>query len=376
LTVTADVAVVGGGVIGLSLARELSARGLDVVVLERGRTGEEASWAAAGLLTAQSDAAAPSPFFRFALESRDLYPGWTDALRQETGLDAGWRPTGVLRCGSGATLDRFGWQVEEGLPVEVLDRPEALRHSGGRIAPSVQEGLFFPSDSVVHSRWLVAALRRSLAIRGVPVREGVAVVRFLAAGGTCLGVETSAGDVSAARVVDAAGAWANLDPTLGFSVPVEPIRGQIVELEDDGPFPTVLESDDVYLVPRADGRILVGATVERCGFRKEVTAAGVASLLSAALLLSPSLANARVSGAWSGLRPGTPDGMPLLGESPLRGLYLACGHFRNGVLLAPITALRLADLLTGVEVSDLIPFSPERFARAESVAPDDRGLFG
>lgn len=376
MTVTADVAVVGGGVIGLSLARELSARGLDVVVLERGRTGEEASWAAAGLLTAQSDAAAPSAFFRFARESRDLYPGWTDALRQETGLDAGWRPTGVLRCGSGATLDRFGWQVEEGLPVEVLDRPEALRRSGGRIAPSLSDGLFFPSDSVVHSRWLVAALRRSLEIRGVPVREGVAVVRFLSAGGKCVGVETSAGDVSAAQVVDAAGAWANLDPTLGFSVPVEPIRGQIVELEDDGPFPTVLESDDVYLVPRADGRILVGATVERCGFRKEVTVSGVARLLAAALLLSPSLENARVSGAWSGLRPGTPDGMPLLGESPLPGLYLACGHFRNGILLAPITALRLADLLTGVEVSDLIPFAPGRFARAESVAPDDRGLFG
>ncbi|HSE62686.1 MAG TPA: glycine oxidase ThiO [Thermoanaerobaculia bacterium] len=371
----ADVAVVGGGVIGLALARELSARGLDVVVLERGRAGEEASWAAAGLLTAQSDAAAPSAFFRFARESRDLYPGWTEALRQETGLDSGWRPTGVLRCGPGATLDRFGWQVEEGMPVEVLDRAEALRRSGGRIAPAVPEGLFFPSDSVVHSRWLVAALRRSLAIRGVPVREGVAVVRFLVSGGKCVGVETSAGDVSAAQVVDAAGAWANLDPTV-FSVSVEPIRGQIVELEDDGPFPTVLESDDVYLVPRADGRILVGATVERCGFRKEVTAAGVASLLSAALLLSPSLENARVSGAWSGLRPGTPDGMPLLGESPLRGLYLACGHFRNGILLAPITALRLADLLTGVEVSDLIPFAPGRFARAESVAPDDRGLFG
>lgn len=376
MTVTADVAVVGGGVIGLSLARELSARGLDVVVLERGRTGEEASWAAAGLLTAQSDAAAPSAFFRFALESRDLYAGWTDALRQETGLDAGWRPTGVLRCGSGATLDRFGWQVEEGLPVEVLDRPEALRRSGGRIAPSHSDSLFFPSDSVVHSRWLVAALRRSLEIRGVPVREGVAVVRFLSAGGKCVGVETSAGDVSAAQVVDAAGAWANLDPTLGFSVPVEPIRGQIVELEDDGPFPAVLESDDVYLVPRADGHILVGATVERCGFRKEVTVSGVARLLAAALLLSPSLENARVSGAWSGLRPGTPDGMPLLGESPLPGLYLACGHFRNGILLAPITALRLADLLTGVEVSDLIPFAPGRFARAESVAPDDRGLFG
>jgi glycine oxidase len=189
-------------------------------------------------------------------------------------------------------------------------------------------------------------------------------------------VETSEGSVSAAQVVDAAGAWANLDPTLAFSIPVEPIRGQIVELGDDGPFPTVLESDDVYLVPRADGRVLVGATVERCGFRKEVTAAGVATLLSAALALSPSLANARVTGAWAGLRPGTPDGLPIIGESALRGLYLACGHFRNGILLAPITALRLADLLTGVDVRDLAPFAPERFSRTETVAPDERAFFG
>lgn len=362
--------------IGLALARELSARGLDVIVLERGRTGEEASSAAAGLLTAQSDAASPSAFFRFALESRDLYPAWTDALRQETGLDAGWRATGVLRCGRGASLDRFAWQLEAGLPIEPLDAAEVLRHSGGRVAPEVREGLFFPRDSVVHSRWLVAALRRSIEMRGVRVREGVAVVRFLADGGRCRGVETSDGNVSAAQVVDAAGAWANLDPTLGFSIAVEPIRGQIVELADDGPFPTVLESDEVYLVPRSDGRVLVGATVERCGFRKEVTAEGVATLLSAALALSPTLSTARVSGAWAGLRPGTPDGLPLLGESPLRGLYLACGHFRNGILLAPITALRLADLLTGGAVHDLAPFAPERFSRAETVAPDDRAFFG
>lgn len=358
---SADVAIVGGGVIGLALARELSARGADVLVVERGRAGAEASWAAAGLLSAQSDAAAPSAFFDLALESRDLYPAWTEALRQETGLDPGWRRTGVLRCGSAESLSRFSWQLEAGLPAELLDARGVTLASAGRAAPGVAHGLFFRDDAVVHSRQLVGVLRRSLALRGVPVEEGTAVTRFLVEGGVCRGLETSSGPVSCGRVVDAAGAWANFDGTLPFAIPVEPVRGQIVELADDAAFPTVLEAEDVYVVPRSDGRLLVGATVERTGFSKEVTAAGVADLLAAAIALVPSLAGARLTDAWAGLRPGTPDGLPLLGESPVRSLILATGHFRNGILLAPITALAIAEVVTGTGSRDLSAFSPERF---------------
>lgn len=359
---SADVAIVGGGVIGLALARELSARGADVLVIERGSAGAEASWAAAGLLSAQSDAASPSAFFDLALESRDLYPDWTEALRQETGLDAGWRRTGVLRCGSAESLSRFEWQLETGLPVERLDARGIARASAGRAAPGVAQGLLFPDDAVVHSRQLVSALHRSLALRGVPIEEGTAVTRFRVEGGACRGLETSAGPIACGRVVDAAGAWAALDPTLPFAIPVEPVRGQIVELADDAAFPTVLESEEVYVVPRSDGRLLVGATVEQAGFTKAVTAAGVAALLAAAIALAPSIGAARVTDAWAGLRPGTPDGLPLLGESPVRSLILATGHFRNGILLAPITALLVADVVTGAGSRDLSAFSPERFA--------------
>ncbi len=360
----ADVAVVGGGVIGLALARELSSRGVEVLVLERGLTGEEASSAAAGLLTAQWEASAHSPFFDFALRSRELYPSWAEALEEETGLAVGWRPTGVLQCGRADFLEKFLWQLDAGQPVERIDSAEIRRRSAGRVAPDVTDALFFPRDSVVNNRLLLRSLRRSLEIRGVRILEGMAVTRFLVEGGTCRGVETSGGTVAAMRVVDAAGAWADLDPNLPFAIPVEPIRGQLVELADDGPFPTVLSSEDVYLVPRSDGRVLVGATAERAGFRKEVTASGVATLLSAAVALAPSLASARLSNAWAGLRPGTPDGLPILGESPVAGLYLATGHFRNGILLAPITALRLADLLTGAGAPDLAPFAPERFVES------------
>jgi glycine oxidase len=163
-------------------------------------------------------------------------------------------------------------------------------------------------------------------------------------------------------VVDAAGAWAALDPTLPFAIPVEPVRGQMVELADDAAFPTVLESEEVYVVPRSDGRLLVGATVERAGYNKDVTAAGVAGLLAAAIALAPSLGAARITDAWAGLRPGTPDGLPLLGESPVRSLILATGHFRNGILLAPVTALLVADVVTGSGHRDLSAYSPERFA--------------
>jgi glycine oxidase len=361
---SADTVVVGGGVIGLALARELSSRGCDVVVVERGRTGEEASSAAAGLLSAQSDAESPSPFFDLARKSRDFYPEWTALLEEETGIDVGWRRTGVLRLGAPESLERFAWQLEAGLPLERVEAPEIARRSAGRAAPGLRHGLFFPEDAVVDNRSLVWALRRSLDRRGVAVLEDVPATRFLVEAGRCRGVETTIGPIRSDSVVDSAGAWANFDAALPFGIPVEPVRGQIVELTDKEPFPIVLASEDVYLVPRSNGRILIGATVERAGFRKEVTAGGVHSLLAAALVLAPTLEGARMTCAWAGLRPGTPDGFPIIGESPVSGLFLATGHFRNGILLAPLTAVLVADMLTRVTAEHPSLFSPERFVEA------------
>ena len=298
--------------IGLALARELSLRGANVTVVERGRTGEEASSAAAGLLSPQSDATAPSPFFDLTQQSRDLYPGWSEVLAEETGVSIGWRRAGVLRLGPRESLEPYRWQFGAGLPIENMEPSEVSFRSAGRAAKNLS-GLFFPDDAVVDSRLLVRALRRSLDQSGVEVVEGVAVTRFQVEGDACRGVETTDGPIAAGATVDAAGAWANLDPELPFPIPVEPVSGQIVELTDEGAFPTVLASDDVYLVPRGR-RILVGATVERTGFRKELTASGVAGLLIAAMALAPSLEKARVT-APGRASAGTPDGLPILGES-------------------------------------------------------------
>jgi glycine oxidase len=187
--------------------------------------------------------------------------------------------------------------------------------------------------------------------------------------GRCSGVETDEGTLSAGTVVDAAGAWAAFDLGLPFSVPVRPIRGQIVALRSEGAPPARIAcSEDAYVLPRPDGTVIVGSTLETVGFRKGVTAGAVARLIEAAARLVPRLSESRFEDAWSGLRPGTPDGWPILGASPVRGLYFAAGHFRNGILLAPVTARLVADAILGEPAPGLEAFSIERFAGRLSVS--------
>ncbi len=369
-----DVLIVGGGVIGCALARELAGRGGRVLLLERGQAGEEASAAAAGLLSPQSDSRAPGPFLELALASHGLYPEWSRALEEETGHTVGYRRTGLLRCAlterEEAELAGFLWQRERGLPIEWRNAEALSRGVGSPLASEARAGVFFPNEGVVDPRRLTRALAAAARHRGVEIRTQTPARRFWIEGGRCRGVETDTGRLEAGRVVDAAGAWAGFDRGLPFSVPVEPVRGQIVEL-DFGPEPpqTVLHSEAVYLVPHADGRVLVGSTLERVGFRKEVTAGAVGKLLDSAARLLPAVAEARFVTAWAGLRPATPDGLPVLGACGIEGLFFATGHFRSGVLLAPITALLLADRLTGSAAPDLDPFSVARFSPAGSSRP-------
>lgn len=381
---TADVAIVGGGVIGCALARELAIRGVSVAVIERAEPGAEASGAAAGLLSPQTDAVAPGPFFDLGVESRGLYPRWTRELFEETGMDVGYRRTGILRCalpGDRERLEAFLWQREAGFAVEHRDADGIAAQSDGRVASEIREALFFPDEAIVDSRRLTRALWLSAERRGARMFLGTAARRFLLREGVCHGVETDGGAIEAARVVDAAGAWAAFDNALPLRLPVAPVHGQIVQLEmRERLLPTVIQSEQVYVVPRADGSLLLGSTFESVGFEKRVTARAVEELIGAAVRLVPSLATARFVTAWAGLRPGTPDGLPVLGSSPIPGLYFATGHFRNGILLAPVTARILADALTGEGSLDGTLFSVERFAedrrpaRAAEATPP--GVFG
>ncbi len=369
---TADVVIVGGGVIGCALARELASAGLEVALVEKRQPGAEASGAAAGLLAPQAECVAPGPFFDLGIESRGLYPQWTEELVAETGIDVGYRRTGILRCAlreGPQSLDPFLWQRRAGLAVEQKDPASIAALTQGQVTPEVHEALFFPEESIVDSRRLTRALWLSAERRGVRLLIGTAARRFLLREGACRGVETDGGAIEAERVVDAAGAWANFDPGLPMPLPVRPVRGQIVELRLAGEgLPTVIQSEEVYLVPHADGSLLVGATVEFVGFEKEVTAGAVEGLIAAAARLVPAVEAARFTGARVGLRPGTPDGLPVLGPSAVPGLFFATGHFRNGILLAPVTARILADELMGGGSHDLVPFSIERFEASDRPA--------
>ena len=366
----ADVVIVGGGIIGCALARELATRGAAVTVIEKAEPGAEASGAAAGLLAPQAEGLARGPFFDLALESRRLYPAWSAALEDESGMAVGYRKTGILRCalpGSAAERDAFAWQRREGLAVEEKDAGEIAALTGGSVSEEIREAVFFPDDGVVDNPRLTRALWVAAALRGVEFLLGRTVRRFLVRGGRCAGVETEEGPVAAAQTVNAAGAWAGFDPD--FPVPIEPVHGQIVEVESAAPaLATVVESRDVYVVPRG-GSWLLGSTAERIGFEKRVTAGTVARLVAAAARLLPALENAAFRRAWSGLRPGTPDGLPVLGRGALPGLYLATGHFRNGILLAPVTALAMADCLGGSGARDLSAFALGRFPETPAAIP-------
>ena len=374
-----DVVVCGAGVIGCAIARELAGEGARVALLERDRPGAEASGAAAGLLTAQADGVSDSPFARLCHASGALYPDLARELLEETGIDVHLSRCGTLRVAasdggdSGEMADLARWQTAAGWRVERVAGEDLAELSGGSLAPEIVEALFFPDEAVVDNGELVRALRTSAERRGARVLPGRAVRSvLLGPDGSCAGVGTPEGDIAAGAVVDAAGAWADLDPTLPFPIPVRPVRGQIVEVADDAAdVPRVLTRAGFYVAPRERGRILLGSTVEEAGFDKRVTVEGIRDLTARAVALAPRLSRARFVGAWAGLRPAAPDGLPIVGETPVRGFYLAAAHFRNGLLLAPATAAAIGDLVR--RVAPRFDFGPYSVVRFGSSARSGRG---
>jgi glycine oxidase len=365
---SADVVIVGGGVIGLSIARALVQRGVrDVCLIERGSLGSEASFAAGGILAPQAEADSPDEFFALACRSRDLYPAFAAALREETGVDIELDSTGTLYVaftdGDLREIDaRFEWQSKAGLAVERLTPAEA-RELEPCISEALQGALRFPRDVQVENRRLVNALVNSVAKQGVRIFADTSVESLTVERQRLRGLETSRGYLSCQKVIIAAGTWSS---TIEHSQTpkIEPVRGQMICF-DAKPQLThhVIYSPRGYLVPRQDGRLLAGSTSEHAGFTKQVTAGGINQIIANAHEISPKILNFPIVDTWSGLRPRAPDGLPVLGPcGEIDGLFYATGHYRNGILLAPVTGELIAEAVVTGRVSPLLAaFSPNRF---------------
>jgi len=366
-----DVLIVGGGIMGSAVALRLAQRGVGVTVIERGIPGAEASSAAAGMLAPQTEADGPGPMLALGLKSRALYPDLAVELREATGIDVGYQRSGVLALGFGEEDDRAlsfrrTWLVAQGQRAELLAEP-ALRTLEPALGPSVRAALHFPDDAQVNPAALARAFSQAAAGAGAHFLQGRYVRRVVVEQGAVTGLELDGEVLSTGTVVLAAGSWSGL--VEGGGVPasvVRPARGQLVAIETRPPlFHHVLSVHGRgYLVPRRDGTVVAGSTVEMVGFRKEVTVGGLATILQLARTLVPGLSDAPVLSSWSNFRPYTEDQLPVLGATAVRGLFLATGHHRNGILLAPITGDAIARLVaTGDAGVDLAPFSVTRFAR-------------
>ena len=353
----ANILIVGGGVIGLAIAIELKRKGAKVTVVSRDFT-QAAAHAAAGMLAPLAEKLTSAPLLDLCLRSRWLYPEWTQKLEELTGIDTGYLPCGILapRYSEPETVaeaDNAVW----------LDRQSIELYQPG-LGDRVIGGWWYPEDGQVDNRCLMRSLLQAARTLGIELKEGVSVKAIQQKQGRVNGVLTDAGQLTADRYVLAAGSWTNqLMP-----LPVRPIKGQMLALKMPQklhqPFPLqrVIYGDGVYLVPRQDGRLIVGATAEEVEWTPFNTPQGIQTLLSKTIELYPAAADWQIEDMWWGFRPGTPDELPILGHSPCENLFLATGHYRNGVLLAPITATLMADLILEDKSDPLLAeFNYQRF---------------
>jgi glycine oxidase len=372
-----DAIVIGGGVIGMLCARELRRRGLDVTLVERDRPGKQASWASAGILSSagRHGAALDDTLKR---RSQELYPALVADLKEETDVD----PEMTL---NGHLVPAFSDQQARQLQAEARDDHDAelvqgaaLREVEPSLAPGIVAGLLRPGGQIDNRR-LCRALEVAIRRAGVNLVYGAAVTEILRAGGTVTGVRTLEGDILAPVVVNAAGSWSRQIPGCEPMIPVVPQRGEILALDQSaiGLRRVITKNPDPYLVPRADGRLVVGATRKYTGYNSAFTAGGVHWLLSEAIGMVPALAEAPIVEIWTGFRPNSLDGLPSIGPGAVEGLFFATGHGPSGIAPAPASAELLADLVTGATPKvPTAPFDPRRFVGVEMPEPSTWGVRG
>jgi glycine oxidase len=351
---TWDVIIVGGGIIGLSLSIGLRKRGLRVLLVERGEPGREASHAAAGML-ADCTLETPAALQTLATASARMYPEFVHELQDESGMKVDLRDQGTLLFPSPEWVSQQPeFFARNPLPAPLAELEPAL---AGTTIP-----VFYLKERSVDPRALVAAASKAARHREVDISSGTSVTAVLLAEGQVAGVKTNRTQYGAPCVVNCAGAWAGSFSSHRF--PTRPVKGQMlaVACAERNVLRHVIRAPEVYLVPRSDGRILIGSTLEEAGYDKRTDADTIRRLHEAALRMVPALDNARILEAWAGLRPGTPDDLPILGMTSTPGYFVATGHFRDGILLTPITAHVMAQVITGVQPDyDISKFSPLRF---------------
>jgi glycine oxidase len=368
---TFDAIIAGGGLIGGAIALELAQAGLRVGLFERGEPGREASWASAGILSPAPENPGMIPLVPLAKASMGLYPGFVANVEEVSGQNVGFRPFGTMDALFSRDARRelstlIALHHGLGLKAEPL-RPEDARELEPTLSPDVEAAALRPEEASVDNRALTQAVLHSARKSGAELFAEHAVEAIWREGGRCAGLKVRGENIAAKWTVIATGCFsAHIEGAEAYA-PVRPAKGQMVALRaDDLKMERVLWSDKIYLVPRNDGRILAGATVEYVGFDKQVTAGAVEKILAAAIELVPGLANARIEETWAGLRPDSPDHLPILGPTDLDGLMIATGHFRSGVLLTPITARLTREWVIEQRVTvDWERLSPLRFVAAQ-----------
>ncbi len=364
---SSEVLVVGGGIIGLSIARQLAVRGVNVILLEQTRVGSGASHAAAGMLAAQVETEEDGPFFDLQIASRSLWQEWADILPEESGIELGYRKEGIYRIAetpqeAEKLQARLVWQKRKGLSGEWLDA-QSLSALVSGLNEAVYGALYIPDDHQVDAVQAVQALRRSARLHGVQVVEGTPVTALLNEGSRVYGVRTLDGTVTAERVVLAGGMSVSaLIAPLGVKLPLEPVRGIVCALYPEEPWKQrTLFGTGWYLTPKADGRLIVGATEEVGVNTNAVPAGSLVAILERAGKMVSKVRHLPFHSAWSGIRTRTPDALPVLGPVPgIDGLFVATGHFRNGILLAPISGEVMASWILKQSPAVGTHFLPER----------------
>ena len=361
-----DVIVVGGGVIGLSIAHAVAADGKSVLVLDSGQSTDASSWAAAGMLAPQSEADRDGPLFQLCAASLHLYPDWTRKLQEQSGVDPEYAEPGLIYVATSEdSLEvlqrRMDWQSTAGFDSELLT-PDAIQRMEPHLTLPVVGGVYMPGEHRVTPRRLLEALRTACNVGRVEVRNGLNVRKLVRRGDRVEGVQTDTETISAETVVIASGARTSEIEGLNPRLPVCPRKGQILSLTTPSlMFERLIRWEHVYLVQRGSGELVVGATNEDAGFDRSLTPAGIGGLLNQVQQLSSCSSKFPIKEMWTGLRPATPDGLPVLDRAG-EGLIYATGHYRNGILLAPVTALIVSAIVANRPPPlPLEPFSAHRF---------------